>query len=80
MLVHVIFEDLEALHDLPSNVHTAGFVSIVDAVHYLSECAEQVLKDAENPRLRCEYNERKVSIFHNNVWLGCLEIREVDVQ
>jgi hypothetical protein len=80
MLVHVIFEDLQALNDLPSHVHTAGFVDRGDAAHYLSVYTEQVIREMENPRLRCEYNESKVSLFHNNMWVGCLEIREVDVQ
>lgn len=80
MLVHVIFEDLEALNDLPSHVHTAAFADRADAAHYVSCCAQEILHEADNPKLTCEYTERGVTFSYNNQWIGCLEIREVDVQ
>lgn len=80
MLVHVIFEDLEALYDLPAYVHSAAFVDIDDASKYISEQAVSTVEQAENENLSLEYSERKVDILHNGHCVGTFEIQTVDVQ
>jgi len=80
MLVHVILEDLSALNDTPSYVHTAAFVDLVDASHYVSEAAKRTIKETENRDLTLEYLAYKVNVLHKGAWVGAFEIQVVDIQ